>query len=486
MMPDYRLGIPGESAMKQAETHARVAQWLIIVLCVLQPTMSILSYWLITWGGNTNVTLALRFVVLIGTTGAACAMADRRAPFLWVCVGGTAFYAVHLWTGWRAGSFGSLEQVFTDLTNYIRVLHIPLMTLSLQVLLKRAAGGYRALIQGLTVAFFIIAAVELLSVLTGTNPYTYVNKQIGIIGWFYLPSAQSAVLTMLFPPVLAGAIQDKAWKTSVISAVGFAELYCFATRLAYLAIFITGFGLALVFLATDRSRKKQIAVVLFCTLVCGAGFFVSPMKQNQDLVAENAAIRQEQYNELVQQGQEEFGTEGSRYLTYVYEDRLEGLVDRFGMDTVAEYFDYTTDASVLADVRRVKRSYCELLLRQSPGTARWFGLAYPEMTWKGTNYDVENDLHGILYLYGYVGLGLLILYLGWFVWQILRELCRDFAGTLTPELGAVGISLCCGLLHAWFTAGLLRRPNASFYLSAALAAAWYLVRCKTGTEEPEK
>ena len=465
--------------------RTNTADRLILGLCVLQPVLSVLSYWLITLGGNTDVTLALRFAMLAGIVIAACVMAERKAPFLWTCVAGAALYGLHFWAGWRAGSFGSPGRVISDLTNYIRVFQIPLMTLSLQVLLKRAAGGYRTLIRGLTAVFFIIAAVELLSVLTGTNPYTYANKQIGIIGWFYLPSAQSAVLTMLFPPVLAGAMRDKTWKTPVIAAIGFAELYFFATRLAYLAIFLTGFGLALVFLITERSRKLCIAVVLLCTLACGAGFFVSPMKQNQDRVAENAAARQERYEELTQQGILEFGTEGSEYLTYVYADRLDGLVDRFGLDTVAEFFDYTADASVLADVRLVKRSYCELLLRQSPETSRWFGLAYPEMTWKGAVYDVENDFHGILYLYGYTGLGLLVLYLIWFAGRTLKALRRDFRGTTTPELGAVGISLLCGIIHAWFTAGLLRRPNASFYLSAALAALWYLTRKTEGTEVSE-
>ena len=469
--------------MLHEKSSVNTADRLILGLCVLQPVLSVLSYWMLELGGNMDVTLAIRFLMLAGTVCAAWVMTDRRGLLAGTAVVGAVFYGLHFWAGWRAGSLLSPAAAVSDLTNYIRVYQIPLMTFSLAVFLKRAENGRRSMYLGLTASFFLIAAVELLSVLTGTDPHTYANKGIGVLGWFYLPSAQSAVLTMLFPPVMCFAMEEeKLWKTALVAAVGFAELYLFATRLSYLAIFLTGFGLAAAFLLWDRKRKKQAAVVVLCVLFCGAGFFVSPMKQNRDRMAENAAARQERYEALTRQGIEEFGTEGSEYLTYVYDDRLNGLVDRFGLDTVAEYFDYTTDAAVLADVRLVKRSYCELLLRESPGTSRWFGLSYPEMIWKGQTFDVENDLYGILYLYGYAGLGLMVLYLGWFAWRLFRALFRDFRRYACPETAAVCIMLACGFLHALFTAGLLRRPNASFYLSAALALLWWYTRRDSETE----
>ncbi|MBQ9269362.1 MAG: O-antigen ligase family protein [Oscillospiraceae bacterium] len=469
--------------MKQSESHVRLSQGLIIALCVSQPVMDVLSFWLITLGKSTEVTLTIRFLMLAGTVCAAWVMTDRRGLLAGTVAVGAAFYCLHFWAGWRAGSFISPAALVSDLTNYIRVFQIPLMTFALAIFLKRAENGRRSMYLGLTVSFFLIAAVELLSTLTGTDPHTYANKGIGILGWFYLPSAQGAILSMLFPPVLCLAMEQKQlWKTVLIAAVGFAELYLFATRLTYMAIFLTGFGLAAVFLLWDRKQKKQAAVVVLCVLVCGAGFFVSPMKRNQDRLAINAGVREKLYEKLLQQGVDEFGTEGSDYLTYVYEDRLDGLVDRFGLDTVAEYFDYTTDAKVLANVRLVKRSYCELLMRRSPKTSRWFGLSYPEMIWNGHAFDVENDLYGILYLYGYVGLGLMVLYLGWFAWRLFRALFRDFRRYACPETAAVCIMLACGFLHALFTAGLLRRPNASFYLSAALALLWWYTRQDSETE----
>ena len=39
------------------------------------------------------------------------------------------------------------------------------------------------------------------------------------------------------------------------------------------------------------------------------------------------------------------------------------------------------------------------------------------------------------------------------------------------------------MLHAFATAGLLRRPNASFYLSVVLAVIFYLVRIRRYKEQ---
>ncbi len=46
----------------------------------------------------------------------------------------------------------------------------------------------------------------------------------------------------------------------------------------------------------------------------------------------------------------------------------------------------------------------------------------------------------------------------------------------TSEAGAWGVALVMAMLHAFATAGILRRPNASFYLSVVLAVIYYLVK----------
>ena len=104
------------------------------------------------------------------------------------------------------------------------------------------------------------------------------------------------------------------------------------------------------------------------------------------------------------------------------------------------------------------------------------------MSHDGITYDVENDFHGVFYLCGMAGLVLMVLFLAWFLLRILLALIRDFRGTFTLEAAGCGIALCCALAHAYFTAGVLRRPNVTFYLAALLAIVYGLTQ-KNGKNE---
>ena len=106
-------------------------------------------------------------------------------------------------------------------------------------------------------------------------------------------------------------------------------------------------------------------------------------------------------------------------------------------------------------------------------------------------YDVENDFHGLYYLYGWVGLGAYLLFLAYFVYLIIWALIKNARKYYTPEAAAYGIAFLMCLAHAYNTAGVIRRPNASIYLSVILAVFYYLVRLKSydqpaGTRKTEK
>ena len=126
-----------------------------------------------------------------------------------------------------------------------------------------------------------------------------------------------------------------------------------------------------------------------------------------------------------------------------------------------------TDIKTITATRPQKLKFARLLMDASSPSARLFGLELGRFTAGDTIYDVENDFHGVYYLWGWAGLLSLLLFLGLFARRIPAALRR-----LTPELAALLLSLGFALLHALFTAGVLRRPNSSFYLSAVLAALW--------------
>jgi hypothetical protein len=127
-----------------------------------------------------------------------------------------------------------------------------------------------------------------------------------------------------------------------------------------------------------------------------------------------------------------------------------------------------------------------MLQDELPVTAKLFGMELGRMTHKGQVYDVENDFYGIYFLYGIVGLVLLLGFIGYFLVQIILALLRNFKQYFTPMAGAVGISLIIILVYAVCTAGVLRRPNASFYLSLLLALSYYLVKIRKYPESKER
>ena len=104
---------------------------------------------------------------------------------------------------------------------------------------------------------------------TGTNPYTYENKSIGILGWFYFANSQSAILSMLVPVAIAYVLDRRPgqlWPLLAVTLAGLGVLYFLATRLAYMSMVAAGLGLAVSLVILGKTRgldgKKAAAVLL--------------------------------------------------------------------------------------------------------------------------------------------------------------------------------------------------------------------------------
>lgn len=454
-------------------------RWLpgaLVALCAAQPLLDVLSFWTqgLAWGGK--LTLALRLLLFLCVVLTGFVLSGHKRAY-WITAAVCAvLYAAHVLACLRANEAFTAANLISDATNFIRVAQIPLFTIAFITFLRCCRQGFASFERGITIAFWIIAAVELLSALTGTDPYTYPGKHIGLRGWFYFANSQSAILSMLVPLTLCPALRSgniRRWLP--VAVVGFAELFCFATRLAYMSLFVTAIGTGIIWAITRRGDRKIYIALLLCAAVCAAAFPVSPMCQNQQAVAANAVRKQENIDRLVAQGKAEFGDQGYAYLTYAYDEYLGGTVERYGLEATAEMYGYSTKAADITNVRTIRINYCRLMLNTEPLTSRLFGLSYDEMTYHGYCYDVENDFHGITYLYGWAGLACLLAFLGYFLVIIVRALIRNARRYFTVEAGACGVALCTCLAHIYNTAGVLRRPNASFYLCLILAAIWYLI-----------
>lgn len=468
----------------------------VLILCLIQPLMDVSSYWTGFAGVNNIITLVLRLCVLVAVVAAGFYLSHRKWVY-YVTVGVLLLLTVGHCV---VCAYYGYQDLLGDVTNLIRIYHMPLITLAFVTFIRHDERCLAAVKQGMLGGFALIVLVELIATLTHTDPHTYANKGIGVLGWFTLPSAQSAILSMVVPIAVICVTERKKYHpafVAVIGVFGFGALYFFATSLSYAALLGCAFGLALSCLVIKKTRGEKTgrAAAVFAAFGVAALLLVgvSPMTANDIKAAENARLKQEDILALVQADREEAleaGLSGTELevasLKSAYEKYLPGVTGRFGLERTAEYYGYTTDVVNLSNTRLQKQSYSLMLLQDQP-LARLFGLELYDLTHADVTYDAENDFHGIYYLCGGAGLVLMLAFVGYFLFRVVRALVLDFKGVFTFSAAGFGIAMICGLAHAYFTAGVLRRPNSNFYLGVIFAVIYILSeRTVRKTEENEK
>lgn len=487
--------------IKFAEASKQKLPVLLIVLMVLQPLLDIVSYF---WslGGHSNLpTLMLRMGILAVTALYAFCISQRKRVYLIAAGVCAVFWGAHMAACYQAG----YQDPFTDLTNYVRVVQIIVYTLCFITFLREGEAVYRACLIGFCLNLGICAAVMLLSTLTGTDPHTYASG-LGTLGWFSTTNAQSAILSASTPVVLMLALRNTGkWRYPLLlaaTAISFACLYAIGTRLAYVSILASALGLPVIMALTRQFSLPKTAILFLCAAVCLVGFHHSPMYQNQHIYTDSMAEKQGWASIKIQQAEDSLEQEDSeksaskaapesdqakiKRLTPLYEWCAANITERFGAEAVIRKYNFSSNVQEITAVRQQKIYYCEMLQDELPFSARLFGIELGRMYFKGKIYDVENDFHGIYFLYGIVGLVLLLAFIGYFLLQIVRVLVQDPKTYFTPMAGAIGLSLILLLVYSYCTAGVLRRPNASFYLSMVLALVYYLTRIKVYPPKEER
>ena len=457
----------------------------VYVLFALQPLLNILSYWTARTGGGNTLTLLLRFGVLAVVVLAGFLLSGRKR--LWI-FGGAAcglFWLCHMAVCASVG----YEDRISDLTNFVRVLQMPLFTCCFVVFLRRKPTLLRTMERALILNFWLISAGVLLSVVTGTSAMTYSYNQYGIMGWAANSNAQSAILSALTPvAVLYACRRERLPLLILTTAAGFLQLYFLGTRLAFGAILVTAAGAILTMILTKKFTIPRAAVLLAGVILCVAAVRLSPMYLNQHTYNSEMDLKQGWeagiYEKAKQEAEEELTSDpetdsgrieaDQKALQYIYEFYAPKICARFGTERVMEAYGYTRDVRTITAARPQKILYCRLLMEEYPFAARLFGTELSRMTYDGEIFDVENDFPGIFFLYGAVGLAAMAGFLLYFVWRVLRCLIRDFRRYFTMRAAAAGMAFCLLMAYCVFTAGVLRRPEASFYLSAVLALIWRL------------
>ena len=466
---------------------------LVLFLCLTQPLLDVISYWQREWEVSNTWTMILRLILLVAGACLGFLLSDRK----WVYCLLSALAALYL-TGHIVACVtaqGGYRNWMEDLTDQLRTVLLPITAVYTLTFLRKNKSALPTLLKGVAINLGIILLVELLSVITGTDPHTYEAKALGVRGWFIWTSPQSAILSIGTPLAIAWSSQN--WKNRILPLTGiclgcFAMLFCFGTRLSIISLFAVGVGMSLVLLTGGKERRPQAAAVALCTILFLALLPLSPMRENRAEMEINAKMKQERIDAALEAFDVPVGAKTTQNLEAIeaaYHYNLQGMMDHFGVERVARIYDYTLDANVICDDRVMKTTFCRMLRQDASAMSRFFGLelaltrqedtqvyVFETDSWirEQENYDPENDFNGVYDLCGWVGGTMLLLFLAAFGVRAAVALIRDPKLLRQPVFSALLGAYCIALVYGYFTASVLRRNNASVYFAWVLAALWYL------------
>lgn len=463
---------------------------LVFALFVLQPLMDILSFWVTELEWSNTLTLLLRMGVLALMCLTGFFLSKRKWIYLVTAAVAVVLAAGHIFAMYQYG----ITDLVGDLTNLVRVWQMPLTAICLITFLRRNERSYEGMKWGMTACLLLTLAVEVLAVLTHTEPHTYMDGK-GYMGWFNNTNSQSNNLCMLLPVAMVCTYAKKGWKSPLFWLVtlgGFTAMYFMGPRLSYLGIAASGLGLGISAVLINVRNWKKLVVLTLIVLLFVSLMPLSPMVAHQKIYEQVQSDRQNGINAQLEEwdlppldepgiSEEELRRRQDLWvqaLTPIYEFYAPDFVEIFGARKTIELHNYTYNILDITGLRPKKLKFAQLLMNDSPVSAQYFGLELSRFTVGENIYDVENDFHGIYYLYGWTGLTAMLAFLGYFIWLILRALTKSAKTYFTFDAAAWGIGLVMCLIHVYCTAGVLRRPNASFFLAAALAAVYYLVNLK--------
>ena len=470
----------------------RLLPRFVLLFCLVQPLLDILTYWQETLGYSNLVTFFVR-VLLISILVWLGFLLSRKKWVYFLCIGVLALYvAGHLLACYQYGWI----DVFADLKDQCRVLMLPLMTPSFVTLIRRNEACVKSVKLGFAVNMAVFILVAILATLTETDPHTYYDKHIGVLGWFLWGNSQSAILGMTTPVIIAWTLrrfEGKQLPVILAAAACFAMLYFIGTRAAFGTLVAAGLLLSVCIFVTDKTRRPAAAAILLMAVAFCALYPFSPTKANQDALKQRGEVKQERLYKAVEPYGIEPGTERTEdpeALAAAYRYWLQGMIDRFGLERVAKTYDYTLKQELLSTRRDNMLRFCELLMEDAPPLTRAFGLEigtmrqdttlyyyYQDVFISGTEiFEPENDLHAIYFLCGAVGLCLMLAFLLSFGLRALRTLLLRFRSAFNAEYIAFFAAYGFCMIYVYSTSAVLRRVNTSVYLAMVLACLWELSR----------
>lgn len=475
--------------------------YIALGFIILHPILDVLSYFLSEYGDNTISTLA-RFAFLLAISLVGFMVSDQKRHYYIIYGVIGIFWLLHCLNCYRIG----YQSVVADTSNYLRIVSLPIYTLSLVTFFKEGKRIRKSICIGFAVNLALIILFTAIPWLSGHPVYTYeAPLEIGVMGWFGVRSAQSAIIALITPISILFAYRTKNDLFYLLTVtLTMLLLFMTGTKLTYYSILLICAALIFLFWINHKNKSASLRYILPLALILVLSVVFksySPTSQRdmrtataqgnyQGLV--EASVKGSDTNSIGSSGARgsskprpleryEEVERGRKVLFGVYTDKkvygtiYKDINDRFGVYNVMDIFDNTTETSILSDSRERKLYFAKLVWTEKDTLTHLLGFEYSDMIHRATNYDLENDFPAVYYFCGYIGFFFYMLYFVYFFFIVIRAFTRNLLGFLTVEVGIVGISFILALGAAQISGNVLRRPNVTGYF--ALIAAYLFDLC---------
>lgn len=471
--------------------------WLFLLI-IAQPLLDVLAFWTSSEAGTAAGYIRLLVMVILPLY-LLCTQKDKKALLIGFAI--IAFVAIlHVGNLFRVGYIN----FFGDVKNMAKIFYMPIMSVCLCVYVRNE-NERRQIVKGLAANVFILAAVIVISYVSGTYTPSYgtlggTSPILGTSAWVIVSNRNTHSIILCFLSIFAmylGISSEKALIRYMMPAVVFIGCFTNGSTSSYLTCLacFAGYALFIIFSHIIRKEKlKGTGTALLIYLVClfTVAVVLYPQSPQAKITAiEKAAADKRQKSledELMALGYDvrNMSAEEKKANPIVLEKMADfyrrnilggapGFLENFDIYRIMDAYDMSTDSMEIMDVRKMKRVNAHLIWEDSDFITKLTGFEFERVDWPEDTLDLENDWHSIFYYYGIVGFAVYALYMLYFIYLVLKKLVKDFKGSLTVYNFCLIMAffILIGLAH--FSGALLKRPNSSIYLALLLTLLHYQV-----------
>lgn len=466
-----------------------ISKYWLFVLIVLQPLLDVIAF----FSSSNESTIAgyFRLLTMIVLVVIVFFKEKNNRRFLLAFSVIVIIYGLHVLNCIRVGYINPKD----DIIYMAKVAYMPVLALCFCCFIKNKADA-ELCINSIFINFIIVFCVIIISYITKTYTPTY-DGPIGISGWVIDDNrcCHSDILATLciFASYVAVKSNNKLLNI-IVPFVVFTLLISNGTKACYLTVFAISAGYPL-FLGFEHIIKKekfdfrQILICIVFVFIFISSIIIYPFSPRYKVDhRENSylqSVEQKFAEDMKNYGYDIYNVnpddiENDQFLKECFSDyylhRIYGslpvLVETYGTDRIMKSLNYTVDSTYLEDTREMKKLYASFIFEDSDTLTKLFGFEFSKLG-DDKSVDLENDWFAIFYYYGYLAI---IAYLGlivYFVIRVLRVCKADFSNQLNILNFTLVLCFIIQLGLGYFSGAMLRRPNASIYLSLVIALLYY-------------